>query len=97
MLDQCLELEYPANVLKEFKFDEIYLTPEQESRFNEIVDMGTIEERDLFTRHYALRVSLDQMEKEDGKPSVQVENVIAQTVSRLTKNKNYILTGERNN
>ena len=87
-------IEYPANVLNELGFDETYLTPEQEHRFNSIVDEGTIEERDIFTRHYALNVSIKMIATDEKQDIIQIKDIIARTTNRIIKNQHYILTGE---
>lgn len=92
--DKALDLEYPANVLKELGFEEIYLTPEQEERFEEIVEDASVEERDLFAKYYALHTSLYDIVESENKSAAAICEAISATARRLIDKKEFILGGK---
>ena len=93
--DKALDLEYPANVLKELGFEEIYLTPEQEERFEEIVEDASVEERDLFAKYYALHTSLYDIVESENKSAATICEAISATTRRLIDKKDFILGGKQ--
>ena len=86
--------QFPANLLKELHFEEIYLTDEQEERLYEVLNASMPYERRAFDRHYVLGVPLAQIAKEEQRTADQVMIWIAKIATNVQGHKDYIMTGK---
>lgn len=86
--------QFPANLLKELHFKEIYLTDEQEERLYEVLNASMPYERRAFDRHYVLGVPLAQIAKEEQRTADQVMIWIAKIATNVQGHKDYIMTGK---
>lgn len=86
--------QFPANLLKELRFEEIYLTDKQEARLYEVLNASMPYERRAFDRYYVLGVPLAQIAKEEQRTVDQIMIWVATISSNVSQKKQYILTGE---
>ena len=86
--------EFPATLLKELHFEDVFLTDEQEERLYIVMSASMPYERHAFDRYYEMNVPIDQIAKEEGRDVGQIRNWIETITNNVLDKKEYILTGK---
>lgn len=86
--------EFPQNLLTELHFEELYLTPKQETRLEEVIAASMPFERNAFDKYYVFHKSLEQIAKEESRDTDQIMKWIAKIATNVEGMKEYILTGK---
>lgn len=89
-----MPVEFPVDFLKEIGFEDPYLTPEQEERFEIVLGVAMPYEKEAFDAYYMRGHTIDEIAASMKRSRKEIIRWIARVSAKVVEEKEYILTGE---